>query len=441
MYKLLILLLLPYFVFSNDPSFNLHSVCSIPHRNHQESVNEKLRDIACGKISVFSILNPISSKSKCRRSFKQPSIERIAKRIFQQNNTTLVQNRLLRQLNYIGFFVTRGKGNQLTPYWEYIYENSNQDFVKKVFNSGEKGPSRGDIENLINRIRKHYGLDEKRNISTVTPGCRIISLFPTDEGYYATNLYDNSNSEDNDSDTEANAPCIDCQNQPLPEYFPEITRVRSGRGQGAKLIKRISKEDLEKLPNLEYLDLARSRISQIEPEAFYNLPNLEYLTLYQNRINKIENGAFDGLSGLKRLRLHQNRISKIEPGAFEELESLESLRLDRNKITTIETGTFRGLSNLKRLDLYHNNITTIKRGDFEGLENLENLYLPSSIRDIEIEALIKDLPNLKRVWFIPSSDNRNTEYTSAVITKIKRYYGDSFDTIKVPHFRGDTWGL
>lgn len=119
-------------------------------------------------------------------------------------------------------------------------------------------------------------------------------------------------------------------------------------------------EGLEKLINLEELDLRKNNISEIK--GLNTLTNLTILNLRKNQISEIK--GLEKLINLKKLNLSENNISEIK--GLDHLKNLEYLNLNLNNISEIKG--FENLTNLLHLDMFRNTFTEIK-----GLENLTKL--------------------------------------------------------------------
>ncbi|MDF2988994.1 MAG: chitinase [Eubacterium sp.] len=100
--------------------------------------------------------------------------------------------------------------------------------------------------------------------------------------------------------------------------------------------------DLKKLNNLEYLDLANTKITNIAHLA--NLKNLRVLYLQRNSISDIT--PLKGLTKMEVLSLNGNRISNISPVAA--LTSLTELYIRDNRISD-----YSPLANLKKLNILY----------------------------------------------------------------------------------------
>lgn len=141
-------------------------------------------------------------------------------------------------------------------------------------------------------------------------------------------------------------------------------------------------EGIQKLKNLEWLNLDNNEISDISPLS--SLTKLIHLDLGMNRISDIQ--ALKGMKNLKSLLLDNNNISDISP--LKELTQIRFLNLSNNKITDITP--LEGYKNLYALILdnnYINDITPIQNN-----LNLTSLGLNNNnVQDISILANFRKL--------------------------------------------------
>jgi Leucine-rich repeat (LRR) protein/GTPase SAR1 family protein len=190
-----------------------------------------------------------------------------------------------------------------------------------------------------------------------------------------------------------------------------------------------SLENLNRLVNLEYIDLAYNNVEAIDVPL--TLKNLKHLSLRYNGLTKIEN--LEDLTSLRRLELQDNQLTKLEnlealtqlwylglgfnkieqieglatlskltyldlsfnrTGQINNLEKLTSLThliLDRNEITKLEN--LEALTQLKYLELFANDIA-----ELENLDTLTQLiYLGLDRNHISNLAPLKALPQLKHL--------------------------------------------
>jgi small GTP-binding protein len=147
-----------------------------------------------------------------------------------------------------------------------------------------------------------------------------------------------------------------CQLEAIPEEIFTLENLRilnvSGGWGGEKT--RITKipPQIEKLRNLETLNLSKNRIKEI-PKEVYDLKNLRELYLSYNEIEYIDS-CINQLTELRRLDLSFNKIKKI-PKTICDLKNLEYLSLDNNQLEKLPVE----ISDLKRLqvlDLINNKI-------------------------------------------------------------------------------------
>ena len=148
-----------------------------------------------------------------------------------------------------------------------------------------------------------------------------------------------------------------------------------GKGEMIKYI-----ENLDKLPNLEHLNLGHHSISKIE--NLNKLVNLKELNMSHNAITKIEN-----LSVMFRLEvvdLSHNQIARIAP-SLPELKRLRVLLLHHNDINILRDVThLQGCGNLTTLALHHNPMF-----DLEHCRSYVVFHLPQ-VQMLNNEAISED---------------------------------------------------
>lgn len=158
-------------------------------------------------------------------------------------------------------------------------------------------------------------------------------------------------------------------------------------------------DQIGELKALTELDLKSNNITQL-PEQIRKLKNLTKLDLLGNQlislpdqIGELKNLAFLNLGGI--WAYGYNRLKSL-PNEIGALKNLTFLNLRCNNLTNLPN-QFGKLTNLKSLYLYGNEITTVFEQIGE-LKFLTNLSLGGSkLNAIEIEKILKLLPNLKRL--------------------------------------------
>ncbi len=125
--------------------------------------------------------------------------------------------------------------------------------------------------------------------------------------------------------------------------------------------------DLKKLTNLEYLDMANTKITNIG--YLSNLKNLRVLYLQRNSISDVT--PLKGLTKLEVLSLNGNRISNISSLAA--LTSLTELYVRDNRITD-----YSALVNLKKLSILY--LAGNKSTNYSKLSNIRKGLLESDFK-------------------------------------------------------------
>ncbi|KAG7471808.1 hypothetical protein MATL_G00101930 [Megalops atlanticus] len=191
-------------------------------------------------------------------------------------------------------------------------------------------------------------------------------------------------------------------------------------------IRHIPLNSLAGLPNLEWLDLSKNKLSDssLTQDVFKNLgklkrlnldgnyltkipllpPSLEELSINDNKISTLRPHSFKGLSRLLRLELEDNRLQEegISSLAFRPLRKLLFLKLDDNKFRTIPIGL--PLS-LQELHLSENKLEAVQEGVLNQTTKLKQLDLSHNrIRDDHIDP--RALMQLQKLEVLDLSHNK-----------------------------------
>uniref|UniRef100_A0A8D0BY96 LRRCT domain-containing protein n=1 Tax=Salvator merianae TaxID=96440 RepID=A0A8D0BY96_SALMN len=104
-------------------------------------------------------------------------------------------------------------------------------------------------------------------------------------------------------------------------------------------------------------------------------PNIIYLNIFRSGITEILEGSFQHLPALQLLLISYNSLELIGDDAFVGLVHLEHLFIEQNRLEAISKNAFRGLKNLLHLNLAYNNLQTLPRHLFRGLDALISVDL------------------------------------------------------------------
>eukprot|EP00090_Calanus_glacialis_P008362 TRINITY_DN16684_c0_g1_i1.p1 TRINITY_DN16684_c0_g1~~TRINITY_DN16684_c0_g1_i1.p1 ORF type:complete len:777 (-),score=161.48 TRINITY_DN16684_c0_g1_i1:366-2696(-) len=161
----------------------------------------------------------------------------------------------------------------------------------------------------------------------------------------------------------------------------------------------LSHYNLQHLSYLETLDIAQNRLAGHLAPPFLDLfpSNLKTLDLSFNQLEGIRGNTFRPLSALKTLNLQGNLIDEIENFAFLGLLSLTSLDLSHNNILTLADDSLAGLPSLEILSLSHNHLQVVSALWMTGTPLLmELLVMDNDITNVEEDALA-GLENLSEI--------------------------------------------
>ncbi|KAL8207352.1 UNVERIFIED_CONTAM: Toll-like receptor 3 [Gekko kuhli] len=138
---------------------------------------------------------------------------------------------------------------------------------------------------------------------------------------------------------------------------------------------------------LQFLNLTRTKITNIQAGAFSWLGELKTLDLGINEISQELTGQeFQGLSSIETIYLSYNSLLTLTSDSFAFVPSLRKLRLRRVGCSNLDISPspFHTLKNLTVLDLGNNNIANVREDLFDGLHQLEILDMQHN--------------NLARLW-------------------------------------------
>lgn len=192
---------------------------------------------------------------------------------------------------------------------------------------------------------------------------------------------------------------------PIPKNFHKLKNVKE-----IDFARNDFREDadfhLEKLKNLEHLNLSRNNIS-LSNLAKDTVHHLKFIVLSFNNLTTVPK-EIGLLKDLVDLQLAENDIkSELIHPALGSLKNLEVLSFYKNDLNFVPPFIF-NLEKLIELDLYYNNIEKLPE-ELGNLKNLEKFYIaynrfysiPESIG--ELESLKEFYIHHNRISFLPES--------------------------------------
>ncbi|XP_076319362.1 uncharacterized protein LOC143230168 [Tachypleus tridentatus] len=165
---------------------------------------------------------------------------------------------------------------------------------------------------------------------------------------------------------------------------------------GIPIKKSINRYYLFGLKSLKYLDLADTKIVDIEEFSFETLRDLEILDLSYNSIRNIRENLFYGLNNLRILELRENLISFAKDSLpFQHLPRLLVLNLRNNKVKTLNSDMFSSCSSLTHLMLESNLLTSWNRDIFQNNSQLLALLLRRNQINQVTDTMLKGFSRLR----------------------------------------------
>ncbi|XP_071524321.1 uncharacterized protein [Panulirus ornatus] len=140
------------------------------------------------------------------------------------------------------------------------------------------------------------------------------------------------------------------------------------------------------LHSLQFLNLARNKITSLREGDLQGLRSLTSLSLHQNSINHIHPAALLPLQQLHILDLTENYLVEV-PAAILHCPRLSQLLLGNNQLTYIGKEAFSGLDGLRQVALQGNPLLTVHHEAFAHLPSLTKLILKETRELTEFPSL------------------------------------------------------
>ncbi|XP_074030513.1 uncharacterized protein [Leptinotarsa decemlineata] len=194
-------------------------------------------------------------------------------------------------------------------------------------------------------------------------------------------------------------------------------------------------EDLFKscCQNLTTLFIANNQGLFVENGAFKNSITLHHLTITGQNITNLTKNLLEGLDELDYLDLQGNGIKYIAGDTFLDLERLNHLVLSHNPIINFEINTFIGLRNLESLDLLGLDLEGFDSTLFTNQHELKYIGIPSKLvkEKLQLQELTKTFRKLERIGLL-YKDMNDTLISDFV--KTCRYSGFEIKITIPDHF-------
>ena len=163
---------------------------------------------------------------------------------------------------------------------------------------------------------------------------------------------------------------------------------------------------------LQWLDLERNNITDIQCSAVGNISTLQHLDVSHNNSNSVHSDTFQHNVELQFLDLQCNRITDIDPSTFRHQPKLISLYMSNNEIRSIKQDTFIHNRKLQSIYLAYNSITDIHLLTFRNNAKLvQSDTSQNNINFINKDTFIYNVqltlnPLTWKIWWAPNNTSR-----------------------------------
>ena len=153
---------------------------------------------------------------------------------------------------------------------------------------------------------------------------------------------------------------------------------------------------LKRLPNLEALILADTKITNAGLVHLKGLPNLQMLVLDHTQVTDDGLVHLKGLTQMKRLQLTGTKVTGAALLHLKELTNLEELHLGDSQLSDTGIAELKEFKSLRGLNLSNTKITDAGLVHLAGITILELLHLGNTrVTDVGVKKLQQALPKCK----------------------------------------------
>lgn len=153
---------------------------------------------------------------------------------------------------------------------------------------------------------------------------------------------------------------------------------------------------LDGLPNLELLELQRTKLTAIPPDLLQNVPKLKRFLISEVSMSTLPETLFANASNIKSIHLN-SRFMNLPDNLFSNIPTLTGLTVYGTQLTELNPKLLSSIPKVTELNLSYNKITKITSDTFLNLPKLKILRLRSN----QLESLPGDIfhncPALKTV--------------------------------------------
>lgn len=172
------------------------------------------------------------------------------------------------------------------------------------------------------------------------------------------------------------------------DNLPQLKKIVLAHNQLESVPKSLSRSTNASMP-VEVLDLSANKLSVITARDFFYWSKLEYVSLARNRITSIDELAFhQQTSTLKTLDLSRNKLKMLPAGLVARAIRLRAIDVSRNLLDTVHATAFHNSTQLQTINMSYNRLRSLADNLLHGITRLHlNLEhnrlnsLPSTIFD------------------------------------------------------------
>lgn len=176
----------------------------------------------------------------------------------------------------------------------------------------------------------------------------------------------------------------------------------------------ISKNLVDKLEKVEFLQVYSFELQNIEQEAFAK-STFKRIEIKNTQLKKLERKSFNEMSNIEEISLEDAPIETIEDEAFSRLPKLKAVKLVQNKLTHIKSTWFVNCPNLYKIDFSFNKIKKLPAFNFLSAHNPHVIILSyNNIQEIESGTF----PS-KKISILKLDGNHLSNITKAVFPYLK----------------------